>query len=81
MLSLLNLTTSCINYDILLKQQVYFSTLRPRRFKVSFEQLCYSGKQNEKRLAFHLVEAEPFRRFNGLWGHLLENWKTAGRTS
>lgn len=30
-------------------------------------------------MPFTLLGAEPFPGFNGLWGHLLENWETAGR--
>lgn len=32
-------------------------------------------------LPFALLGAEPFTGFNGLWGHLLEMWETAGRMS
>lgn len=29
--------------------------------------------------SFAGLGAEPFPAFNGLWGHLLEMWETAGR--
>lgn len=66
----------------MLNKRVGFSAFARADLRFPLNNYVISRSEMRKDcLPFALLGAEPFTGFNGLWGHLLEMWETAGRMS